>query len=697
MQYTQEVQKELGVEQSGIMMFMAPAIGMMQPAKAEVKGALLYLVTKPEPQFQQIAFKSMDDEKAFRKYVLKEKQKFGGMAELEGKGDKYTVTMKFGSFSFDPKNMPRADEGEGKDPDSPGTARAFVVRVDASAGLGSGSSSSVKMDNGIPTEMKTYYRYHDGIVYEGQFEGLHRIELPKGRTMQPKTEQAAHDLYLDIDLAEIPRPLKEVAWTTLKSQAGTYLQQFENEDNDSYSWRRAFGEGRLEMMKTGIFDIDRVQVEFSAAEADDQPIKLKVKVQARENSELAKQFSQLNSDSSRFAAFADEDSPLFATTSVRLPEWAQEMLAAQIKSFRTRMEIELGSDADSLLAVNDVLAVLDDTVKTSRGDAMVRMIGNAKDGFELQGGLRITDAARLSKSIETLARERSSFDENTFVETDTIDGQQILTLRSNDQLVPLATDGSKMPMILHVATQGGYVWISAGDDDAKDNLVKTIQQATGRQSRSSSSPLNLRFSLKDWIGAKDDAGGDHRIPQLALRKVESFIGDIMPFRAASISVNGEKQTLDSSKEEPLPSYLGKALNPENSFADLKVDTKGRNLEADLKMGTGVVKIAIGQYLAAQKRMFQGMNFSFGGRLKGDNAPKEVESLLKKLEEMSRDGKELDPEEIEKILGKGASGNGGIIIRGGSGGPGLSPEKIKELQKKGGGAVIIRGGNTGGGK
>lgn len=45
------------------------------------------------------------------------------------------------------------------------------------------------------------------------------------------------------------------------------------------------------------------------------------------------------------------------------------------------------------------------------------------------------------------------------------------------------------------------------------------------QSRVSSRPLNLRFSLMGWLGAEENAGGNQRVPALALRQVEKAGGE----------------------------------------------------------------------------------------------------------------------------------------------------------------------------
>jgi hypothetical protein len=414
--YMEQVRKDLEIERSGIMMFTSPvSVGaaklLAKPQGDEVKGMLLYLVTSPKAGFQQISFRNIKDESAFRQYVLQQKRRFGDSAELNGKGNKYSVTVKFGIVhSTIPDRDETADQGETK-------KKTVVFSVGVSTRVGVGASNPMPR---MPTEMTTYYRYSDGVIYEGQFEKLHDIKLPNSKTLQPSTEQASHDLFAEIDLAEIPAPMKELAWTTLQKQASVYLQRFDKENAADYSLRRAFGEGRLEMIKAGIFDLDRVQFRFSVAESDDTPIRANLRLTARDNSPLAKQLAMLNRETSRFSGLAAQDAPMVAVSTVRLPQWARDMLAARVKSLRTDLEISLAEDVDSLLAVNELLAVFDDTIQSAAGDAMVRLVGNATDGFRVHGGLRVADSRKLARSIEMLLNRQATNNDKVFVETQTL-------------------------------------------------------------------------------------------------------------------------------------------------------------------------------------------------------------------------------------------------------------------------------------
>jgi hypothetical protein len=181
----------------------------------------------------------------------------------------------------------------------------------------------------------------------------------------------------------------------------------------------------------------------------------------------------------------------------------------------------------------------------------------------------------------------------------------VVTLRANDTPVPFAAAGAAMPVELHLTTQGSYVWFCIGDEAARDLLVESLKIDNRQQNRIAGTPIDFRFSLQDWLGGDEDQSSFNRIPQLALQRLEQAVSGLMPSRM-TISINGK--TYEPDEEESIPSYLTKALTPENGNVHVRVDTNGRSLEADLELGTGIAKLALAQYIESQNRMFKSFPF-----------------------------------------------------------------------------------------
>ena len=321
--YMRDVSSELGIRQT---LFVTPSGAPGRPmegggdAEVQLKGTLVYLTKGMVPVPVTISFRRVADEKEFRRLVLESRASFGDAATMVGSGDKYEVRMQVQQLLTSPQPA-----GEGGEDSQAARPRATIaIRIDSSGG----NSGDGDAPRGLPAgdvgqisvlDLSTFYRFHDGIVYESQSPALHTMQLPKTASLTPRATEESLDFFADIDLSQIPRAFREVFWNTVKSQAGTFLQQYDDEPDEEYALRRRTGEFSLELTRAAILDVDRIRLSMKFAR-DGEPVRLELTVDAREDSNLAQQLGKVSGGVSRFQALRKQPSPLTIASAWQMPD-----------------------------------------------------------------------------------------------------------------------------------------------------------------------------------------------------------------------------------------------------------------------------------------------------------------------------------------------------------------------------------------
>ena len=631
MGYMQQAGKDLGIKQNGLFMMAGPmlsrAVPMNQSGHDEMKGVLWYLVTKPESSFASVSFQKVADEKEFHKIVLQQSQRYGDMAKLTGGDDKYAVRVSFKNVSFssvgtDPSKLSKGEKGTG-------------VRLGVAISISSdGSSPNIKeispdamkqMQIDIPDQV-TYYRFYDGVMYTSSAPALNEAKLPKLGDVKISRENSQQDIFADVDFTKIPKDLKETAWNTFRTQAGTYLQKYDNEADEEYSIRRAFGEGRMDLVKAAIFDIDHAKFAFRAASGD-EPIQASLRIEARKGSELAGQLKDLNDQKGRLASLNNEQSPLLVSSTFTIPEWARKSLRSSFDAAKLKLSQSI-LDPSLQKSLADVFEPLQESIKDAKGDAAVALQGTMTDGIALVGAVRVNDAPRVADGLENLMAFRATVDATRGFDISTLSGitgltndaaatssLKVISLSENAVRLPLGPEGTTIPVTLHITTVGTYVWFAIGNQDAKKHLQNSIQENINVPAgRRAAQPLLVRFELNKWLGA-DDADDDsttfNRLPELALQQFERIMQGVL---ASAIRIGPKKKAAGK-----FTSYAAKALETGNGELELGVTSSDTHLNVDLTVDKGVAHIVMAQVIEAQNRMFSGMNFSIQQSTSKDGA------------------------------------------------------------------------------
>lgn len=617
-QYTAKVGKELGMQQSPIFM-MAGGMGSAMNSigsdtDVDLKGTAVFLETFPKagtPHF--ISFQKVKDLAAFQKYVKAQASLMGGMGELIGEDDKFEVQMNLAKLTV---ATPDAADGEAKEG---GQEKRSVIRLEVRSEVQIGNKSAPS-DFKMPNNISTYYRFQDGIMYSGQMKELHFVDLPSQKSMLLDGEGAMEDIHGVFDLTQIPKHLKQALWMSLEAQTLTYMQRFDEEAMGDYSLRHALGQGRLELLKAAMFDVDTAEFSIKFAETDEMPIRAKVKLEARKESQLAQTLQQMSRTPSRLGVLRNDESPLVVSTTFDLPDWTQPLATEFITSLKIKMQESADDDSIDRI-IEDLFAPILKAAAESQLDAAVRMEGDFDAGMVLAGGVRLPDAEQFHSTLDTLMLLKSA--EGSFLSSRTKIGDVDAITVTIDELKTPFSD-RPVPVQIHFAGVGNYVWFAAGGANAIDSLKSHLQnQDAIRDAQVKPMPLLVRMRLSEWMN--DDSKGVSEVPRQILNKVEHAIADVFsPMFNFKVNVNGSN--VEPKKDAEFVSYADKVLKGKSGDVELTSETFGRTLSINASMGTGVAKFIVAQYASAQNRMFSNMNFNFAPGIEGGGKGTTIRSI-----------------------------------------------------------------------
>lgn len=599
MNYMQGVGQEIGLKQSPIMMFaggMGTGASMLgNDRQADLKGTLIFLETSPTPGTPRfISFRKVKDQAEFEKFVRSESSRLGPMGELIGADDRYEVKMNL-------SRIPIALNEAGDEP-ADGEPRQFRIEIRSEVRLGDGPQRAE--DVPLPDSISTFYRYQDGIMYSGQMKSLHFIDLPAADSMLPDDKFEGSDLHGVFDLAEVPQKLKQLLWLSIKGETETWMQRFDNEATGDHALRHVLGQGRLELLKAAMFDVDTAEFSVRFPGEEETAVKASVRVEARKDSRLADTLRQMNRTPSRLGVLREESSPFVLSTTLDLPEWGQPMATQFVNSLKTKMQ-EAASDESVNQLIEDLFAPVLQATADRDLDAAVRMEGDFESGMVLSGGVRLPDAEQFQTTLETLLLLQSG--DGLSAGRTKLGDLDAITV-SLDSVQPFFAK-SGVPVQIVFAGRGSYLWFAAGADNAADVLQSQLEsESQVLDSQVRAMPLMVRMKLSQWFG--EEQSGVSTLPSQLVDAVERGMADLFsPMFGMSVNVNGSNIV---PRKAAFTGYARKLLKPETGDFEVRLETMGRSLSLNAEVGTGVAKFLVAQYAAAQNQMFSGLNFSFDG-------------------------------------------------------------------------------------
>jgi len=614
--YLNTVREQLGIPQSPVLLMGGAAgrvsVGMgprriRKPDEAapEMAGTLFFLQTLPEVSLDNpITFETCESRDKFEELIRQQASMMGPAVEILGAEDRFEVKLDFEKLRNTPPPIAPAGPGKGE------TKQSFAISIVATASVGDAAGAAGKPPE-PPKSMSTWYRFQDGIMYSCRSDALNTLELPTREGLKLDEEHVGQDLYADFDFTQVPSDFRQAFWAALESQASVFLQQFDNEAEGTYSLRRVLAEGRLELLRRVMFDIDRARFALKLSAATGQPVVSQIRIRARENSTLASFLSVVSNQGTQLAALEDQASPLVISTTVAVPESIRPFLSLLAGSTGLRLKEAAGDTPAATVLVDDLVAALQQTVDYGILDASFCLRGTVENGLLPCGGMRLESAEKFLDALEFLLQATSA-SESVTVSRSEIGDYRMLSIRAERTPVPFA--GNAIPLQLNLAATGSWLWFTVGNESAVQMLEEIVagsEQAL--QKNSIGSPLLVRMQLSQWLGQTDDALS--KVPGQWLETLERWLQKTTAPKM-SFSINGEASTPEPTTEKKFNSYAAKALTKEDSDVELKIRSAEQELLVDASVGTGIARFAVAQFIDAQSRMFSNMRFSFGGTGQG---------------------------------------------------------------------------------
>lgn len=634
-QYTQSLGRELNMQQSGaFFVAMGAQPGMLMGSHSNsqqsvIQGLLALLEISPTPGTPHlISFEQIGSIEEFRRRVQQQASHPG--AELIGEDDRFEVKVNVRRFTL----ASPAQETNGE------KRISAVIRIDVGSSDNSDGTGQPKIR--IPNSFSTWYRYHDGFMYVGQTDALHHVALPAGETMQPDSNMVGFDVHGRLDLRDVPEFLRQLVWQQWQAKALTLMQRLDNEEEGKHAVRHTLGEGRLELFRSAVFDIDKVEFSFqlpkpkpsqkqpqngniqattsqlqnrislkfntsddvvlttiNGPEFDDSPVTASIKVEARENSKLAAALQQLNERPSRLGTIRSDNSPFLISSNLQLPEFSQDLATRFIASLRTRLNETV---EDSGVFLDEVFAPILAAVADRELDLALRMDGDAESGLVLTGGCRLPEAERFRSAVQSLL----------LAATDSAKIQIEYTQLGDAEATSISADAFRIPFLpeqvpgqVHLAATGNYLWFAIGGSGTREKLEDVVNDRdTILNGRAESIALLLRLRLSEWMG---DHAGASRTPQLLVQTAEQQLSQLFSgmFRSA-VRIGNVDQPL--TEKRSFTGYAQKILEKNASDFELSVRSFGRTLSLEAQADPGIVKFLAAQYVAAQSQVFNNVFF-----------------------------------------------------------------------------------------
>ena len=488
-------------------------------------GMLVYLGEGLLPSVEQVVFSEVVDHAEFVRLINTRSESAGPVSKLDGSGDLYSMvltnTWRVEENAIKPVSSAEvvqepgatAENAEiGVDEATPSSSGNVTISIGASSGTGVfiGSNSSqgegkLIEENGkqfreYSSQSTSYFRFHDGFMFESQTKALHTMKLPSGDSLR-QMDNADVNGEVTFHPDRIPMGLRMLGWNALSTAAGAELQQWDGESDVDYAVRRSAGDSGLALVRSGMFDTEKVSAWLKLA-FDDSPVQGEFRISSRNNSDLGRTFREVSSAERRFAPILNDDAAATIYLASHLPEEWRNVVSAYVAS--------LSEDVTSSPDYSDAERAAQLTWNKSYGavaehgnvEFCVKLGWSKESGGVIYGGVQLNDNPELLAVIQAATNDDGE-----------LDGQsemvQLHDMSMLKMLVP--ADAELEPVKLsHVflANVDSCLWFAVGGENAHEMIHQSVTRCREAAGRISTPVFTAAVDLQRWADyPQDDATG----------------------------------------------------------------------------------------------------------------------------------------------------------------------------------------------
>ena len=565
-------------------------------------GLLVYLGEGLLPSVEQVQFSEVVDHEEFVRLINTRSESAGPVSKLDGSGDLYSMvltnTWRVEENAIKPVSSSEvvqepgaaAQNAEiGVDEATPSSSGNVTISIGASSGTGVfiGSNSSqgegkLIEENGkqfreYSSQSTSFFRFHDGFMFESQTKALHTMKLPSGDSLR-QMDNADVNGEVTFHPDRIPMGLRMLGWNALSTAAGAELQQWDGESDVDYAVRRSAGDAGLALVRSAMFDTEKVSTWLKLA-FDESPVLGEFRISSRNNSDLGRTLRELSSAERRFAPILNDDAAATIYLAARLPEEWRNVVSAYVAS--------LSEDATSSSEYSDAERAAQLTWNKSYG--AVAEHGNleicVKLGWSKESGGVIYGGVQLNENPELLAAIQS--EENDDGELDT--QSEMVQLHDMSMLKMLIPEDSELEPVklshIYLANVDSCLWFAVGGENAHEMIHQSVTRCREAAGRISTPVFTAAVDLQRWADyPQDDATGLTTLHQHFYYGISSLVS----FMAEDFMGNPDtdEEEADDSHDEVFQRAMSLGGSRAASFT---VDTDESGLVARGSVGDAVAR------------------------------------------------------------------------------------------------------------
>jgi len=565
-------------------------------------GLLVYLGEGLLPSVEQVQFSEVVDHEEFVRLINTRSESAGPVSKLDGSGDLYSMvltnTWRVEENAIKPVSSSEvvqepgaaAENAEiGVDEATPSSSGNVTISIGASSGTGVfiGSNSSqgegkLIEENGkqfreYSSQSTSYFRFHDGFMFESPTKALHTMKLPSGDSLR-QMDNADVNGEVTFHPDRIPMGLRMLGWNALSTAAGAELQQWDGESDVDYAVRRSAGDAGLALVRSAMFDTEKVSTWLKLA-FDESPVLGEFRISSRNNSDLGRTLRELSSAERRFAPILNDDAAATIYLAARLPEEWRNVVSAYVAS--------LSEDVTSSSEFSDAERAAQLTWNKSYG--AVAEHGNVeicvKLGWSKESGGVIYGGVQLNENPELLAAIQS--EENDDGELDT--QSEIVQLHDMSMLKMLIPEDSELEPVklshVYLANVDSCLWFAVGGENAHEMIHQSVTRCREAAGRISTPVFTAAVDLQRWADyPQDDATGLTTLHQHFYYGISSLVS----FMAEDFMGNPDtdEEEADDSHDEVFQRAMSLGGSRAASFT---VDTDESGLVARGSVGDAVAR------------------------------------------------------------------------------------------------------------
>jgi hypothetical protein len=565
-------------------------------------GMLVYLGEGLLPSVEQVQFSEVVDHEEFVRLINTRSESAGPVSKLDGSGDLYSMvltnTWRVEENAIKPVSSSEvvqepgatAENAEiGVDEAAPSSSGNVTISIGASSGTGVfiGSNSSqgegkLIEENGkqfreYSSQSTSFFRFHDGFMFESQTKALHTMKLPSGDSLR-QMDNADVNGEVTFHPDRIPMGLRMLGWNALSTAAGAELQQWDGESDVDYAVRRSAGDAGLALVRSAMFDTEKVSTWLKLA-FDESPVLGEFRISSRNNSDLGRTLRELSSAERRFAPILNDDAAATIYLAARLPEEWRNVVSAYVAS--------LSEDATSSSEYSDAERAAQLTWNKSYG--AVAEHGNleicVKLGWSKESGGVIYGGVQLNENPELLVAIQS--EENDDGELDT--QSEMVQLHDMSMLKMLIPEDSELEPVklshIYLANVDSCLWFAVGGENAHEMIHQSVTRCREAAGRISTPVFTAAVDLQRWADyPQDDATGLTTLHEHFYYGISSLVS----FMAEDFMGNPDtdEEETDDSHDEVFQRAMSLGGSRAASFT---VDTDESGLVARGSVGDAVAR------------------------------------------------------------------------------------------------------------